>query len=367
MYAKNAWYVAAWVQDLEPENLIGLTVLGQPIVLWRANGRAIAMEDRCVHRLAPLSRGRCEGAKLRCMYHGMLYDSGGRVVEIPGQTQIPSEAKVRTFPVVEKHSWLWVWMGDPARADEALIPPAIGFDDPKNWILGRGCLNYAAEARLVNDNLLDFSHFSYVHEQSLKAGPEYAAQPPNVIALQSGVRFERWLQENTPRAQGANGPCDSWQEYEYHIPGVLSNWRGDYPRGTAESCNFRRPDPARAEYLTCSSQAVTPTGTKTARYFFSYGIHRDHGDDVSRDKMMALLAEVFAEDRSMIEAQQRIIDLTPEPKIVPTAHDRGTTMFNAKVATLIREERQVSGGSTSTTPLIVGMSIGAHKAVLPTP
>ena len=346
MYARNSWYVTSWVQDLGPSNPISVTVLGQPIVLWRANGRAVAMEDRCVHRLAPLSRGRCEGMKLRCMYHGVLYDSDGKVVEIPGQTLIPSEAKVRTFPVVEKHSWVWVWMGDPAQADEALIPPAIGFDNP-NWILGRGCLDYNAEARLINDNLLDFSHFSYVHEQSLKAGTEYAMQPPKVIALQSGVRFERWLSENSPRARSADGSCDSWQEYEYHIPGVLSNWRGDFPRGTAQSCNFQRPDPARAIYMTCSSQAVTPTGAKTARYFFSYGIHRNHGDDASLDKMMALLAEVFAEDKSMIEAQQRIIDLTPEPKIMPTAHDRGGTIFNQKVAMLVREERQFSKDSTT--------------------
>jgi len=195
--------------------------------------------------------------------------------------------------------------------------------------------------------LLDFSHFSYVHEQSLKAGTEYATQPPKVIALQSGVRFERWLSEGSPRARSTDGSCDSWQEYEYHIPGVLSNWRGDFPRGTAESCNFQRPDPARAIYMTCSSQAVTPTGAKAARYFFSYGIHRDHGDDASLDKMMALLAEVFAEDKSMIEAQQRIIDLTPEPKIMPTAHDRGGTIFNQKVAMLVREERQFSEDSTT--------------------
>ena len=57
---------------------------------------------------------------------------------------------------------------------------------------------------------------------------------------------------------------------------------------------------------------------------------------------MAVIARAFEEDRIMIEAQQRVIDLTPNPRIMPTVHDRGTTLFNQKVAKLVREEQRVS-------------------------
>ena len=40
----------------------------------------------------------------------------------------------------------------------------------------------------------------------------------------------------------------------------------------------------------------------------------------------------------MIEAQQRVIDRTADPVIMPTAHDRGVTLFNSLVARLAREE-----------------------------
>ncbi|RYD91560.1 MAG: aromatic ring-hydroxylating dioxygenase subunit alpha, partial [Sphingomonadales bacterium] len=143
-HVRNAWYVAAWVQDLADGKPLAMTILDEPIVLYRtATGRVVALEDRCVHRLAPLSLGRCEGDNLRCMYHGLLFDPDGKCVEIPGQEMIPAKARVRAYPVVERHSWLWVWMGDPARADAALVPPVIGHDDP-DWIMGRGSLDWAA-------------------------------------------------------------------------------------------------------------------------------------------------------------------------------------------------------------------------------
>src|SRR5579871_2556352 len=80
-YVRNAWYVAAWAHELRDELPLGVRVLDEPIVIWR-NGRGdlAAFEDYCLHRLARLSLGRCEGERLRCMYHGWLYDSTGHVV-----------------------------------------------------------------------------------------------------------------------------------------------------------------------------------------------------------------------------------------------------------------------------------------------
>ncbi len=116
MYVKNAWYVAAWEHEIGDGKPYAMSVLGEPIVLYRTeSGRIVALEDRCVHRLAPLSLGRCEGERLRCMYHGLLFDADGRCVEIPGQEMIPPKARVRSYPVETRAGWVWVWMGDPAR------------------------------------------------------------------------------------------------------------------------------------------------------------------------------------------------------------------------------------------------------------
>ena len=340
-YVRNAWYVAAWSHELEQQKPFAITILGEPIVVYRGeSSRLVALEDRCVHRLAPLSLGRCEGDRLRCMYHGMLFDPDGKAVEIPGQDLIPPQAKVRRYAVVERHTWIWVWMGDANAADESLIPPAVGLDDP-NFILGHGQLDYAAEARLINDNLLDFSHLSYVHAQSFQPGPDFAEKPARITPLDRGIRYERWVENSLGSAsRPTKEPMDSYRVYDFLIPGVLLMTGGTFPLGTAKACDFGRPDLGQAvSGVNFTSQAVTPMTEKTARYFFSWGPHRNHGDEATRDMLMGLAAKAFAEDKLMIEAQQRVIDATPEPKVMPTAHERGLTLFNRLVEKMVRSEQ----------------------------
>jgi len=65
-YVRNAWYVAAWSHEIKTETPFAMTILGERVVIWRtASGALHALEDRCVHRLAPLSLGRCEGEHIR--------------------------------------------------------------------------------------------------------------------------------------------------------------------------------------------------------------------------------------------------------------------------------------------------------------
>ncbi len=338
-YLRNAWYVGSWSPDLRADQLCAVQILGEPIVLWRTASQVVALADRCVHRLAPLSLGRCEADRLRCMYHGLLYDTQGQCVQIPGQAVVPPGARVRRYPVVERHSWIWVWMGEPERADEALIPPAVGLDDPE-WLLGRGQLDYQAEACHINENLLDFSHLTYVHAKSFGAGPSFAEDRPKLTALDRGVRFERWITGTTgPVGRRSDELTDNWSTYDFLIPGVLLMWSGSFKAGTAAACQFERPDYSQAlRGVTFTSQAVTPTADRKARYFFSWGPHRQHGDEALRDLLMQVAAQAFGEDKTMIEAQQRVIDSTPDPVIMPTVHDRGVTLFNRLVARLVREE-----------------------------
>lgn len=339
-YARNAWYVAGWTHEIEPQKPVGLTILGEPIVIYRAaSGQVIALEDRCVHRLAPLSLGRCEGDRLRCMYHGMLYAPDGAVVEIPGQAQIPPQARVRSYPVAERHSWVWVWMGAAGQADPALIPPAVGLDHPE-YILGHGHLDYAAQARLINDNLLDFSHLAFVHPASFGTAPQFADTPAKITPIDRGIRYERWTENSLgPASRKSEVPMDVFMTYDFLVPGVLLMTGGAFPAGTAQACGHGSPDLSEAvSGVTFTSQAVTPLTEKTARYFFSWGPRTGHGDEAHRDLLMSIAARAFEEDRVMIEAQQKVIDLTPEPRVMPTAHDRGVTLYNRLVERLAKAD-----------------------------
>ena len=119
MYLRNCWYVIAWDHEVPPGGLFARTVLNEPILVFRgADGSYAALEDRCCHRHAPLSKGRNEGDGVRCGYHGLKFDALGRCVDAPGLDRIPPQAKVKTYPVAVRNKWVFVWMGDPAQANE---------------------------------------------------------------------------------------------------------------------------------------------------------------------------------------------------------------------------------------------------------
>jgi vanillate O-demethylase monooxygenase subunit len=102
------------------------------------------------------------------------------------------------------------------------------------------------------------------------------------------------------------------------------------------------PDPALpATGVTFTSQAVTPLGDRKARYFFSWGPRADQGDAALCDMLMGIAGQAFTEDRIMIEAQQRVIDATPDPQMMPTGADKGVTLYSRLVARLARNESQI--------------------------
>ena len=123
MFVRNCWYVIAWDHEVPADGLFSRTVLDEAILLFRtAGGEIVGLRDRCCHRLAPLSKGRKEGDCVRCGYHGLLFDATGRCIEIPGADTVPEKARVQRYPIAVKNKWVFVWMGDPAQADTALLP-----------------------------------------------------------------------------------------------------------------------------------------------------------------------------------------------------------------------------------------------------
>src|SRR6266705_987500 len=112
IFLRNSWYVAAWNHELIDGRKLARTILERPVVMYRgATGKVVALDDRCCHRAAPLSMGRIEGDDIRCMYHGMKFEPGGKCIQIPGQDMIPPKRGVRSYPIVERYNLIWIWMG----------------------------------------------------------------------------------------------------------------------------------------------------------------------------------------------------------------------------------------------------------------
>jgi len=339
-YVRNTWYVAAWSHEIAVDQPLATRVLNEPIVMWRdSTGRLAALADRCLHRLAPLSLGRCQGETLRCRYHGWLYDHAGRLIEIPGQAQMPASGlQVRVYPVVERYGWVWVWIGEPARANAELIPPLVGIGHP-DYEFDYGQLDYAAEARLITDNLLDLSHVSFLHTESFRMSEIWARARPKLTEQERGIRSERWVRNEGPMGElNATNRVDTYFRCDFFIPGVLLMSARAYPVGTAAALSDAQPPQFSSMEEGFTTQAVTPMTDRTARYFYMMGWPRGRVDQASRDATRVIYEKGFAEDQRMIEAQQRSIDASPAARFMSSSADQGVVLFNRLVEKLARQE-----------------------------
>jgi len=190
-FPMNAWYAAAWDVDIK-RALFPRTICGKHVVIYRqGNGQVTALEDACWHRLVPLSKGRLEGDSVVCGYHGLKYNSSGRCTFMPSQETINPSACVRAYPVVERHRFVWLWMGDPAMADPALVPDMHWNDDPA-WAGDGKTIHVKCDYRLVVDNLMDLTHETFVHGGSI--GNEAVAEAPFDVAHgDKTVTVTRWM------------------------------------------------------------------------------------------------------------------------------------------------------------------------------
>ena len=203
MFLRNGWYTALWSNELK-DKPIAKTLLNEKIVLFRnARGDVGALEDCCCHRAAPLSLGEIAGDYLACGYHGLKFDVNGKCVELPDGNQVPSGAKVRSYPVAEKWNVVWIWMGDPAKADPGKIPDLPWLSEPK-WTATPGRLHVKSNYQFIVDNLLDFTHVAYVHKRTIAGDPREATEPLKPERLNDGIGVTRWLLDVQPPPLFAN-------------------------------------------------------------------------------------------------------------------------------------------------------------------
>ena len=347
MYLRNCWYVAAWNHDVVADRPFSCVIIEEPLVLFRKiNGDVVALADRCPHRFAPLSVGRIEGDDIRCMYHGIKFNGSGACVEIPTQALIPPRCFVRSYPVVDRHSWLWLWMGDPAQADPALIPSAVGIEDTE-WDLRCGQKIFAANYVLMHDNLMDLTHLAYVHPNTLGRGaPVWGDARPAVERLPRGLRVSRWLPGSNMRIAGAPTAqrVDQWNTYDFLAPGVFLLRNEIHPAGAAAASGGSPPSgtPISAGF---SSQAVTPVNGRETQYFYSIGPRTCDSVPGFPERFFKMTDAAFEEDSALIRAQQRIIDASPGIEMMPIAADLPAQLMRKIMAELMARDSAVDAAA----------------------
>ena len=352
MWLRNCWYVVAWDHEIPPADsgtLFRRVVLNEPLLVYRrSTGEIVALEDRCAHRHAPLSKGRREGGHIRCGYHGMLFDAQGICIEAPGLAAVPpnlrKKACVRRYPVAVKNRWVFVWMGDAALADEALLPDNFSCDHPE-WRNKPGYLHYDTPYLLICDNLLDFSHLSYVHEKTLGGSTAIARAVPKIEPVPGsrldwpvlGIRVTRHVPDVPPppfyqRFRRFETNLNRWFIYDFLLPGTLLMASGGRPVADAEGDN-------RHAVRLHSCQTLTPETETSTHYFFQQSHPAGEGDEAAVESIYQSLVQAFNEDRDMISAQHANLSFDPGRPMLPLAIDSALVQFRRALAERLELER----------------------------
>jgi vanillate O-demethylase monooxygenase subunit len=345
MYVRNAWYVAAWDHEVT-RSLKRRIILDDPVLLFRKDdGTAVALEDRCCHRQAPLSMGKLVGNVVHCPYHGLQFDPTGKCVKVPSQEKIPSNARVRAYPVVERYHWLWIWMGDAAKADPALIEDFHFLDDPA-WRFGGNYLHVESNYLLLVENLLDTTHLPFLHPDTLGTDA-FARSEFDVSREGDRITVARWLMNELPapfHKQMGEFPdgmkVDRWQITHYGPPSFIKLDVGSAPAGAGARTSGDR---GTSWMNMWNLNAITPETEKTAHYFFAQAYNFKLGERWISDMLAKQIRDIFLQDMAMVKAQQQNMDLGPSPSFghsVNLGQDKGWIAMRGIVERLIKEEQQ---------------------------
>jgi len=164
----DGWFVVSEARDLLPGELRTFKVFGMDVVLFRGeDGLPYMVEAYCAHLGAHLGvGGRVEGGCVRCPFHGWRYDGAtGDCDEIPygDMAHIPSQAKVRSFPCVERNHMVWAWHHGTAAEPFYDVPEIAELSDPE-WLPYELIeFDVATCCQEMSENNVDFAHFKYVH------------------------------------------------------------------------------------------------------------------------------------------------------------------------------------------------------------
>lgn len=344
MFLRNTWYMVGWAGEIDA-GMLARRIADTPVVLYRReDGTPVALHDRCPHRFAPLSLGRVTGDAIECGYHGLRFDGTGKCVGNPhGDGKIPQAAQVRTFPVVEKYTLLWIWLGEPSRADASQIPDFSFLEDPARRRVD-GYLHVRANYQLETDNLLDLSHTQFVHanfhfSEAILKGKHEVVQSGNT------VHSNLWCPNGAPspwfakRIPGYDGrsPVDQWMDMRWDPPCVLRLDTGITPAG--------RPREEGGQSFT--AHILTPETETTTHYFFAHS-RNFRTDDAEMDEAIAHWQRVgFGEqDKPMLEAVQRAMGTADLMSLKPILLPIDTAAVRARriVKRLLDAEQQAGAG-----------------------
>ncbi|HEY8857198.1 MAG TPA: Rieske 2Fe-2S domain-containing protein, partial [Rugosibacter sp.] len=114
---RNHWYPIAFSKDIAEGQPQKIKLLGEDLLVNRANGKLFCIKDRCLHRGVPFS-AKIETytpETISCWYHGWTYrwEDGllSDIITNPESMHIGKQ-RLKTYPAQEAKGCVFIFLGD---------------------------------------------------------------------------------------------------------------------------------------------------------------------------------------------------------------------------------------------------------------
>lgn len=336
-YPRESWWVAALASDIGNQP-IQRWILDLPVVLYRGeNGRVVALDDRCPHRWAPLSMGLVTGNDIACGYHGFRFGADGRCTLIPTQDKVPPVARVRSYPVREAAPFVWIWTGDAAAADSAPPPPTLDWAVDPSRVTASGAMEVGCNYLALKENVLDLSHFAFVHANTLAVTDWVRA--PTVEKSDDAISYHQRFDAmplpahyGIPTGIGCDRPADRHAWGSYVAPGLQT--AGVDIVDIAATGNDRR------DFSLRICHATTPIDAGRCHYWWFFSQDYGHGP-AAVENLIARIEAAFLEDKAILEATEAMVRRDPRRRDyldISVACDRAGVETRRRVQELVDRE-----------------------------
>jgi len=180
-----SWYLFCHKRELRRGPVAKRLVNRDLVAFQTASGKIAVLDARCSHLGANLGCGKVVGETIQCPFHNWKFGPEGKCYQIPGCADIPAFARQASYPVAERHSFIFFFNGP-----EPLFPlPFFGDDKPENFVAA-DAFSYQADAVwfMVAAQGFDLQHFETVHDRRLLNSPKIDSPSPF-------ARRNRWFAE----------------------------------------------------------------------------------------------------------------------------------------------------------------------------
>jgi 3-ketosteroid 9alpha-monooxygenase subunit A len=198
----NGWFQAMYSDDLAVGEVKSVRYHARDLVLFRDEaGQPALLDAHCPHLGAHLGvGGRVVGEALRCPFHGWEWAGDGRCVGIPYAKRIPANARVGSYPTVEKNGVIYFWYHAEGEAPSFEIPALPEVADPdftSPW--SRTEWTIRTHPQEILENGVDFQHLTPVHE----------LDPPEGFRFESDGPISTWTVGSSKSAEPLDGATDT--------------------------------------------------------------------------------------------------------------------------------------------------------------